>query len=85
MKPYETKFLQGIIIQAVLTNLILFLIQLFHPKFAKLIASSIHSVIVETGMSYTIQRYRTRNKCIQIQMQKEKYKNDSLNRKNTVK
>jgi len=76
MKRYETKmkFLQGIIIQVVLTDLILFLVQLFHPKFAKLIASSIHSVIVETGMSYTIQRYRTRNKCIQIQIQKEKTK-----------
>jgi len=57
LPSYETKmkFLQGIIIQELLTNLILFLVQLFHPKFAKLIASSIHSVIVETGMSYTIQ------------------------------
>jgi len=79
------KFLQGIIIQALLSNLILFIIPMFHPKFSKLIASSIHSVIVETGMSYIIQRYRTRNKCIQIQMQKEKYQIDSLNRKNTVK
>jgi len=72
LPSYETKmkFLQGIIIQALLTNLILFLIPLFHPKFSKLIASSIHSVIVKTGMSYTIQRYRTRNKCIQIQKRK---------------
>jgi len=65
LPSYETKmkFLQGIIIQAVLTNLIMFLIQTFHPKFSKLIASSNHSVIVETGMSYTIQRYRTRICC----------------------
>jgi len=34
LPSYETKmkFLQGIIIQAVLTNLILFLVQLFHPN-----------------------------------------------------
>ena len=84
LPSYETKmkFIQGIIIQAVLTNLILFLVQLFHPKFAELIVSSIHSVIVETWMSYTIQRYKTRNKCIQIQIQK-KTQNDSLNQKHS--